>query len=643
MPLGLVALSDVSSMDGEHGMGEASWQPLDSETDALPRPRPWAGLSAARVRVTLMGGTVATRYSGRLELTWTNKELRLLAHENGSYEWVPPSDYRVAEVRLLHDAGTVGETHAGRERAKDNLLIRGDALATITSLTRLPEFSRQLVGKVRLAYLDPPFNTQQAFAHYDDALEHSVWLTMMRDRLALISTLLADDGSIWVHCDDTEQAYLKVVMDELFGRTNFVATIVWQKRYSRENRKAIGFSHDYILVYAKCGPQEWAQRRNRLPRDAKTAKQYRNPNNDPRGPWRVIPMDAQGFRPNQMYEVVSPTGTIFRPPKGRCWGFLEERYRELEAQGRIYFGKNGTSRPGIIRYLSETEGLVPSTWWPNEEAGHTDEAKKEILALFPDQEAFDTPKPERLMHRIIEVATERGDLVFDCFAGSATTAAVAHKLGRRWITAEWSVETVEMFSLPRLEKVVAGTDSGGITATAGWKGGGGFRILDVAASMFDEDEGLVVLADWATGGALAEATAAQLGFAYEEDQPFVGRKGKMRLAVIDALVSKADVELLLSALPEDQRLTICGTTIDDEAAEFLRERRRGSRVRKIPASILAEYQQTHRWRPVPPADASTTKPEGSTAARKPTRSEAKTSTTEQVATGTRRKGAKAVS
>lgn len=540
---------------------------------------------------------MAQRLEGRLELTWTNKDQRLLAHEDGSYEWVPPGDYRVAEVRLLHEAATVGETHPLRERAHDNLLIRGDALATLHSLVGLPEFASELIGQVRLAYLDPPFNTQQAFAHYDDALEHSVWLTMMRDRLAQLWTLIADDGSVWVHCDDAEQAYLRVVMDELFGREKFVATVIWQKRYSRENRKAIGFSHDYILVYAKCGPQEWAQRRNRLPRDEKTAKQYRNPNNDPRGPWRVIPMDAQGYRANQMYEVVSPTGKRFKPSKGRCWGFVEGRYLELEKQGRIYFGKSGNSRPGIIRYLSETEGLVPSTWWPNEEAGHTDEAKKEMLALFPDHEAFDTPKPERLMHRIIEVATDPDDLVLDCFAGSGTTAAVAHKLGRRWITSEWSRETVEAFTLPRLETVIAGADPGGITAAVSWEGGGGFRVLDVAPSMFEDDEGIIVLSEWATGGALGEATAAQLGFAYEEVPPFVGRKGRMRLSVIDGLVSEAVVELLLAELAEDERLTICGTTIDDLAADYLRAARRGSRVRKIPSSILSEYQRVNRWRP----------------------------------------------
>jgi adenine-specific DNA-methyltransferase len=547
---------------------------------------------------------LAQRLSGRLELTWTNKDQRLLAHEEGSYEWVPPGDYRVAEVRLLHDAARVGEGPS--TRARDNLLIRGDALSTLHSLVQLPEFATELVGKVRLAYLDPPFNTQQAFQHYDDALEHSVWLTMMRDRLAQLWTLIADDGSVWVHCDDTEQAYLRVVLDELFGRANFVATVVWQKRNSRENRKAIGSSHDYIVIYAKSGPTKWRDLRNRLPRNASTAK---NPDKDPRGDWDSIPFTAQGFRENQMYPITTPTGIIHKPPKGRCWGATEPEYKRLLADKLIHFPRSGNGRPRVKQFLEVAKELVPNTWWPTSEVGDNDQAKKEILALFPDAEAFDTPKPEKLMERIIHIATNPGDLVLDCFAGSGTTAAVAHKLGRRWITSEWSRETVETFTLPRLEKVVAGEDPGGVTEAVGWEGGGGFRVLDVAPSMFEDDEGIVVLSDWATGGALGEATAAQLGFAYEEEQPFVGRKGKMRLAVIDGLVSQAVVELLLSALPEDERLTICGTTIDDEAGDFLREQRRGSRIRKIPASILVEYQKTVRWRPLASAPEATEAPD----------------------------------
>jgi adenine-specific DNA-methyltransferase len=587
--------------------------------------------------------------SGRLELTWTNKHLRLLPNDDGGYTWCPAPDFRVAEVRLLHEAATVGETapEAG------NLLIRGDALHALTSLVRLPEYSAQYAGKVKLCYLDPPFNTGEAFTQYEDNLEHSVWLTLMRDRLIQIRKLLAPDGSVWVHLDDSEMAYCKAVLDEVFGRKAFVATIVWQKRYSRENRPAIGPVHDYILVYAPAGKDVWKQVRNRVPRES--AKQYRNPNNDPRGRWRPIPMTAQGFRANQMYEITTPGGAVHTPPRGRCWSMIRERYDELLEQGRIYFGQDDLGQPNVIRYLDEDEGLVPWTWWPHEEVGHNDEAKKEILDLFSEDEAFDTPKPERLMRRIIQIATNEDDLVLDCFAGSGTTAAVAHKLRRRWIVAESRAETVATFTLPRLTKVVAGEDPGGVTGETvefpegdlpdgtepaavraaakvvtallrhgtfdglthveqrgidelaramraeartrtelvkDWDGGGGFRVLDVAPSMFTASHGLVFLSEWATSGKLAEATAAQLGYAYAPDGPFVGKKGRTRLAVVDGLVNADVARILVQQLDESELLQIAGTSIDPEASTALRQLRRGSSVRKIPQAILRSYSRT---------------------------------------------------
>jgi adenine-specific DNA-methyltransferase len=532
-------------------------------------------------------------YQGRVELTWTNKAERLLVAEDGSYRWVPASDHRVAEVRLLESAATVGEVRPDGNRAADNLLIRGDALNALTSLTELSEFGAEYSKGVKLAYLDPPFNTQQSFLHYDDALEHSVWLTMMRDRLLQIKKLLAEDGSVWVHCDDYEQAHLRVLMDEVFGAGRFIATIVWQKRYSRENRAAIGSVHDYIIVFAPSGT-DWREHRNRLERDERTERQYRNPDDDPLGPWRVIPLTAQGFRPNQMYPIVGPDGTEHYPPKGRCWGMIEEKVLEIKSNGRLYFGKDGKGTPGIIRYLSETEGLVPWSWWPSEEVGHNDESKKEMLELFSELQPFSTPKPERLMKRIVEIGSDPGDVVLDCFAGSGTTLAVAHKLGRRWIAVEREATTVENFTMPRLAKVVAGEDDGGITAAVGWRGGGGFRVLDVAPSMFVEDQGLVMLAEWATNGRLAEATAAQLGFEYRPDPPFCGVKGRTRLAVIDGLVSQDAARLLAGALPEGESLVLCGTVLDPAASKVLRDLRPGSKVRKIPASILADYRLARR-------------------------------------------------
>lgn len=548
-------------------------------------------------------GECVSGYHGRLELTWTNKDLRLLTREDGSYQWVKPSDYRVAEVRLLNDAGTVGEVGPDASRAQDNLLIRGDALYALHSLIELPEFAQAYVGKVKLAYLDPPFNTQQSFLQYDDALEHSVWLTMMRDRLLSIKTLLAHEGSVWVHCDDSEQAYLKVMMDEVFGREQFVATVVWQKRYSRDNRPAMGSAHDYILVYAPAGAS-WSQIRNRIPRDARSARHYRNPNNDPRGPWRPIPMDAQGFRPNQMYEIVTPAGVRHTPPKGRCWSLLKENYEALLEAGRIYFGLDNRGRPNVIRYLSEDEGLVPWTWWPQEDVGHNDEAKKEILERFPMVESFPTPKPERLLQRIVAIASNPGDIVLDCFLGSGTTAAVAHKMGRRWVGVEREDETLDTFAIPRLTKVVRGEDPGGITKDVGWEGGGGFRVLTVAPSMFEAAGGQVFLREWASDSRLAEATAAQLGFSYASDPPFQGKQGRTRLAVVDGLVNEDVVRLLVRALAEDELLVVCGTAVDPLAGQLLGTLRPGSRLRKIPQSILQEYRQPNRWRQAPLLDLS---------------------------------------
>ncbi|PZR70509.1 MAG: site-specific DNA-methyltransferase [Candidatus Dormiibacter spiritus] len=440
-------------------------------------------------------------HHGRLELTWTNKDQALLWGEDGSYRWLPPSDYRVAEVRLLHDAGEVGVVGPASRRAADNLLIRGDALNALTSLSRIPEFQREYLGKIKLAYLDPPFNTQQAFEHYDDALEHSVWLTMMRDRLLQIKRLLREDGSVWVHCDDSEQGYLRVAMDEVFGRDAFVATVVWQNRYSRSNDAGLSVSHNYLLVYSP-HPPVWNRARNRLERSPDQAKQYRNPDGDPRGPWRAIPWDAPGVRANLEYPIKTPAGTVRRPPPGRHWSRTEEQWLAIVDAGLAHFGKAGDGAPAFKQYLAESPLVVPNTWWPHEECGHSDEAMKQITALFPGRPPFATPKPERLLQRIIHIGSNPGDIVLDCFLGSGTTAAVAHKMGRRWMGVERSAETLSTFAVPRLDKVVAGADPGGVTQAIGWHGGGGFRILDVAPSMFVESGAYVVLADWAVNGHL---------------------------------------------------------------------------------------------------------------------------------------------
>jgi len=533
-------------------------------------------------------------YEGRLELTWTNKSKRLLAAEDGSYEWVDPSDYRVAEVRLLEDVGSVGDV--GQERAADNLLIRGDALSALRSLACLPEFAKHYLGKVKLAYLDPPFNTQQSFLHYDDNLEHSVWLTMMRDRLLQIRDLLAEDGSVWVHCDDDEQHRLRVVMDEVYGPACFVGTIVWRSSDNSNNdAKQFSTDHNYIHVYSRS--QGWVSRRMDPRLDQLV--HYANPDDDPFGPWfDGNPVNSPNPRANLRYVIVSPTGfEIQPPPNGWRWS-RETLERKLDS-GEIRFTEDGK---GIRRrtYFRDHRGLPPSSLWVDlEDTGHNRQAKSELKRLFPGvptSELFGTPKPERLLRQILLVATDRGDVVLDPFVGSGTTAAVAHKMGRRWIGIERENATIDTYAAPRLAKLVQGADPGGVTELTSWAGGGGFRVLEVAPSMFEADGGLVFLADAMTNGRLAEATCAQLGFTFDPDAPFAGRKGRTRLAVIDGVVNEDVVRILVSALGAGERVVICGTGIDPDARSVLRELRPGSNLRKIPAALLAEYrtgQQLH--------------------------------------------------
>jgi adenine-specific DNA-methyltransferase len=534
-------------------------------------------------------GGRGSAHSGRLELTWTNKDKRLLSYEDGSYVWVTPSDHRVAEVRLLDDAGTVGAVNAERRRAHDNLLIHGDALNALTSLAELPEFASQYVGKVKLAYLDPPFNTQQSFLHYDDALEHSVWLTMMRDRLVQVKKLLAPEGSVWVHLDDAEMAYCRAMMDEVFGRANFVATVVWQKVHAPKNSaRHLSSDHDYLLIYARDG-ERW--RPNPLARTEYSNREFWNPDNDPRGPWRRSDLTASKPYSEGLYAVSGPAGQEFAPRQGRYWSVSRATFERLGDEGRLWWGKTGTSFPFRKRFLDEVRDLVPTTFWVHTDAGNNREAKGELTKLFGRDTMFSTPKPERLLHRIVHVGSNPGDIVLDPYLGSGTTAAVAHKMGRRWVGVERSRGNVDAFAAPRLTKVVQGEDPGGVTEAAGWTGGGAFRRLDVSPSMFDAAEGSVVIADWAANGKLSEVTAAQLGFAFEPDAPFVGRRGRSRLAVIDGLVNADVAQVLVDALPEDEVLTLCGTAVDEATGPALRALRRGSTVRKIPASILADYRR----------------------------------------------------
>ncbi len=373
--------------------------------------------------------------------------------------------------RLLEEAPdlSAGEPDAG------NMLIQGDNLETLKAL--LPFYA----GRVKCIYIDPPYNTHSAFEHYDDNLEHTQWLAMMWPRLEILREFLTDEGSIWINIDDDEGHYLKIIADEIYGRRKFIVNCLWQKRTSPDGRINMGDAHDHIFVY---GGQTTRSSLNNLPLTEEQRSSYKNPDNDLRGPWVSTDFTAQGYRPNQMYEVVTPAGVRYFPPEGRCWANVEESFGRLRNQGRIWFGKDGRSRPRVKNYLSEAEGVKSWSWWTNREVGHNQEAKKEIHALFGASNAFDTPKPERLIQRILHIATNPGDLVLDSFLGSGTTAAVAHKMGRRYIGIEMGEHAVT-HCLPRLNKVIDG-EQGGISKAVGWQGGGGFRFYRLGPPVFDE-------------------------------------------------------------------------------------------------------------------------------------------------------------
>lgn len=540
------------------------------------------------------------RYQGRLELTWTNKDQRLLAEDDGSYTWVPAADYRVAEVRLLHSNSDVGVPIGKSRRAENNLLIKGDALYALNSLVQLPEFGRVYAGSVRAAYIDPPFNTQQSFLHYDDALEHSVWLTMMRDRLLSIRELLAADGSVWVHLDDSEVAYCRILMDELFGRDNFVASVIWEKTDSpRMDADYFSGRHDTILVYRKSS----AFRIRRLDSGG-TPKHYNRIDEHGRR-YYTKPLRAMSgkdslreARPTLYFPLTAPDGTQIYPklPNGQDgrWRWSPTKVAESSQLIEWVKGRAGWT-PYFRIYATEANLRPPETIWFNSEVGSTRTSAREVKELTGGT-SFATPKPEALMARIIALSTDEGDIVLDCFAGSGTTPAVAHKMGRRWVAVEREIDTIDTFAIPRLTKVVRGEDPGGVTESVDWPGGGGFSVLDVAPSMFRAEDGQVFLSDWATNGKLSEVTAAQLHYDFEYDPPFTGRRGRGRLAVVDGLVNEDVIRLLINALPESERLVACGTAIDPAAKEVIQQLRPGSTVRKIPQSILQEYRLIERRR-----------------------------------------------
>ncbi|GHF14803.1 site-specific DNA-methyltransferase [Pseudolysinimonas yzui] len=400
-----------------------------------------------------------------VQLIWPNKDLSLRASGVDGYEWLPASDERLKVTPPLN-------VLTGNELApRANAVVIGDGL---DALEALREHSVLLDGGIRLVYIDPPFNTQVNFRQYNDSMQRSMWLSMMRDRLAAIHPLLAEDASVWVHLDDAEVHRARSIMDEVFGEKAFVTSVVWQKKTTRDSRAAFSSNHDTILVYAPSGPQKWKTSRNLLSKDE---SHLRNRDDDPRGPWADAPFTAPGFRKAQQYDIVTPTGQVLRPPRGRSWYATQPTYEDLLADGRIWFPKGGEGSPRLKLFAHQLRGLVPFTVWGSSDTGTNDDAKRHLMSLFPEIEVFDTPKPESLLERIIHIATNPGELVVDIFAGSGTTAAAAHKMRRRWIAVERNLETVLGFIVPRLNRVINGSDGDGISEAVSWHGGGDYEVV----------------------------------------------------------------------------------------------------------------------------------------------------------------------
>jgi adenine-specific DNA-methyltransferase len=441
----------------------------------------------------------------KLELTWIGKDNRprlepriLLEDPDKSYH----APHRVTDNDVF-----------------DNRLIFGDNLLALKAL------EQEFTGKVKCIFIDPPYNTGSAFEHYDDGIEHSLWLSLVRDRLELLRDLLSRNGSIWISIDDNECHYLKLLCDEVFGRSNFIANVVWQKAYtSNQTAKFISNTHDHVLVYAKDAAQFVI---GKLPRTEDQKAKFANPDSDPRGPWKAENLSAGKFYAAGQFSITGPSGKVFIPPKGRYWRCNEEQYNAWLRDSRITFGRSGDGRPMLKKFLSEmNDGLTANTWWTHEEAGSNKEASIHTKDLFGEQDVFQTPKPEKLLLRIIELATESGDWVLDSFAGSGTTGAVAHKMGRRWIMVELG-DHCHTHIIPRLKKVIDGEDAGGVTDATGWKGGGGFRYYRLAPSLLEKDTfGNWIISKQFNPAMLAEAICKLEGFRYAPSETVYWQHGQ---------------------------------------------------------------------------------------------------------------------
>lgn len=432
----------------------------------------------------------------------------------------------------------------------DNLIIKGNNLIALASILKRYE------GKVKCIYIDPPYNTQNDSFNYNDSFNHSTWLTFMKNRLELARRLLREDGTIWISCDDHESHYLKVLIDDIFNRDNFIDEIVWQRAYAPINlKKTLSRSHDVILVYAKNLDPNFTL--NKLPRSAEANARYKNPDNDPRGAWTSSDISVGPAVESNIYEITTPSGRKVMPPKGYSWRLSKARFAEFVADNRIWFGEDGNNTPRIKRFLSEVkDGVVAMTLWTRDEVGDSQEGKREIKA-FHFNSIFDTPKQERLIERILTLATNEGDIVFDSFVGSGTTAAVAHKMGRRYIGVE-QMDYIQDITVERLKKVLEG-EQGGISKAQNWHGGGSF----VYCKLKEDANTLITTIQNAT-----EDTIESVKAAIYADERIVPYLTKQELADADKDFENLTLEekkQALIKLVDKNKLYVNASDMDDES------------------------------------------------------------------------------
>ena len=463
--------------------------------------------------------------ANKLELTWVGKE----------------SELKI-EPRILIKNPTLSNT--AQDENTENMIIHGDNLLALKAL------ESKYAGQVKCIYIDPPYNTGSAFSHYDDNLEHSIWLNLMRARIKALYNLLNNNGSMWISIDDDERDYLKVVCDEIFGRSNFVCSVIWQKKGTRSNdARWFSDTHDYVLVYAK-DKINWKP--NLLPRPEDSTKGYSNPDNDPRGVWASGPCHAKTPNEKDIYEITTPSGRKILPPAGTSWRFSKEKFEVLIQENRIWFGEHGDNVPRYKRFLTEVQdGFVPTTLWLRDEVGDNQEAKKEVKNV-DSKNVFATPKPERLIQQILTLGSNAGDLVLDSFLGSGTTAAVAHKMGRRYIGIEMGDHAYTHCKV-RLDKVISGEDKGGITKSANWQGGGGYNFYELAPSLVVEDKfGNPIINKEYNADMLAAAMALHEGFTYAPDDNYYWKQAKNENAYLFTTTAHITVEYLSSIESEMQ-------------------------------------------------------------------------------------------